>query len=308
MHEPFGSTHPRHLCTFPTILRKAHEGQMFALLRVHLDLSMFRCSALRLRTACRGDMLQSLVLVVILVASTVQHFAEGSTKLLNPARSPSSLFTRITYPVSEIPSQCTNTQYTWLSNSQGQSACVVAKAVAETCANSVQDSTQPLSGSSCPCSTVLYSLIYACALCTDMEKLQMDFDVWINSMDCEGSLDEEYPVGLIPSGVDIAPWAFLPLTADDEFDVAQASKEVANQATTVSPDPRAVISTNPVSSTAVLSESDVRTAISSRSPATASTGSSKAPASRTPGSPVNTKDAAANQLGKHQRRYRYLPL
>ncbi|KAI0662950.1 hypothetical protein C8Q70DRAFT_481402 [Cubamyces menziesii] len=128
--------------------------------------------------------------------------------------------------LSLIPTECTDPQYSWLSNSRGQSACDVARAVSENCVQTLQDATVPLPSSSCPCNTVSYSLIYACGLCADTQALQIQFGAWSSLMVCQDTLVREYPQNLIPSSVVIPAWAYLDLTHDDKFDVASAEEEV----------------------------------------------------------------------------------
>ncbi|KAI0334895.1 hypothetical protein GY45DRAFT_1059129 [Cubamyces sp. BRFM 1775] len=60
------------------------------------------------------------------------------------------------------------------SNSAGQSACDVANAVAQPCAASI-GSQKPLPSSSCACNTVIYSLVYACGLCSDQQMYEITF-------------------------------------------------------------------------------------------------------------------------------------
>ncbi|KAI0662949.1 hypothetical protein C8Q70DRAFT_481634 [Cubamyces menziesii] len=139
--------------------------------------------------------------------------------------------------LSLIPTECTDPRYSWLSNKRGQSACDVARAVADNCVQTLQDARVPLPRSSCPCNTVLYSLIYACAICADITTLQIQFGNWSSLMVCQDTLAREYPRNLIPSSVVIPAWAYLDLTHDDKFDVASAEEEVAQASSSKSGPP-----------------------------------------------------------------------
>ncbi|KAH9894171.1 hypothetical protein C8Q73DRAFT_836153 [Cubamyces lactineus] len=275
MSRSYSIIHHRHL-SYPLVLRR----QKFQRTATHLSYTGVQC----VKDASN--------------VFTVQIFAGGSTKAtyLSQSLSTPSSFT-ISYPLSLVPPQCTEPDYSWLSNSKGQSACSVAKAVADSCVESVQDSTEPLPDSSCPCNTVLYSLINACALCADVKALQSTFDAWSNFMDCEGTLLKEYPTSLIPSGVIIPLWAFLDLTSNDDFDVAGA-KDVAAQATSTGlAEPPAAIS-NSASGTTPSRTTSARITTNSQFLVTASstTESSKALASGLPSFPqaIDSSGTAAS--------------
>ncbi|OSD01791.1 hypothetical protein PYCCODRAFT_474053 [Trametes coccinea BRFM310] len=84
---------------------------------------------------------------------------------------------------------------------------------------------KPLDSSDCVCSTIPYSLLYACALCSDRKDLQISFGQYSGQLDCENTA----PVGQYSGptfGVDIPSWAYQQLTASDTFDVTKA-KEVS---------------------------------------------------------------------------------
>ncbi|KAI0334869.1 hypothetical protein GY45DRAFT_1054670 [Cubamyces sp. BRFM 1775] len=177
-----------------------------------------------------------LPILVGILTSAVQHVVEGFAAATSPSpslgpSSPSSLTTE-SFPPWRIPSQCTDMRYYWLSNNRDQFPCYVASAVAQDCANSIQDSSGPLGSLSCPCNTVLYSLVYACGLCTDTQDWLITFGEWANDIDCGGTAYREYPRNLIPFGVIIPFWAYWDLTLDHYFDVERAREAASPPVTT----------------------------------------------------------------------------
>ncbi|KAH9894176.1 hypothetical protein C8Q73DRAFT_694808 [Cubamyces lactineus] len=107
-----------------------------------------------------------------LILAIVQHLQDGYTQ--------NSL---------KLPSQCTDPDYSWLTNSAGQTACDVANAVASSCIASIAGPL--LTSSSCPCNTVLYSLLCACILCAGPPTRQFPCCT-LHSMRAETTADLTY--------------------------------------------------------------------------------------------------------------------
>ncbi|KAI9063450.1 hypothetical protein FKP32DRAFT_1592524 [Trametes sanguinea] len=130
------------------------------------------------------------------------------------------------FPPWHPPQQCSDPNYAWLQNSAGQSACELVWAFGQPCVASLGNKNlNPLDSSTCACSTVPYSLLYACGLCSDRKDLQITFGQYSGQLDCENTAPAGQYFGQT-FGVNIPSWAYQQLTGSDSFDSAKA-KQVA---------------------------------------------------------------------------------
>ncbi|KAJ2972005.1 hypothetical protein NUW54_g12365 [Trametes sanguinea] len=77
------------------------------------------------------------------------------------------------------------------------------------------------------CSTVPYSLLYACGLCSDRKDLQFTFGQYSGQLDCENTAPAGQYLGQT-FGVNIPSWAYLQLTGSDLFDSTKAKQVAAD--------------------------------------------------------------------------------
>ncbi|OSD01793.1 hypothetical protein PYCCODRAFT_475658 [Trametes coccinea BRFM310] len=125
------------------------------------------------------------------------------------------------------PQECSDPNFAWLGNSAGQTACELWWNFVEPCLTTLGNKKPPLDSSDCACSTIPYSLLYACGLCSDRKDLQITFGEYQGTLDCENTA----PVGQYSGptfGVDIPSWAYQQLTGSDAFDVTKAQEVARN--------------------------------------------------------------------------------
>ncbi|KAI9063448.1 hypothetical protein FKP32DRAFT_717826 [Trametes sanguinea] len=120
------------------------------------------------------------------------------------------------------PTQCSDPDYAWLQNSAGQSACALFEAFEGPCLASIGNR-RPLDSTTCLCSTVPYSMLYACGLCSDRKDLQITFGFYSGESDCVNTAPPGQYLGQT-FDVNIPSWAYQQLTASDSFDVAKAEQ------------------------------------------------------------------------------------
>ncbi|KAF8077807.1 hypothetical protein FPV67DRAFT_1463086 [Lyophyllum atratum] len=97
----------------------------------------------------------------------------------------------------------------------------------------------PAKQTSCTCSTVVYSLVSACAMCQNgstikyshCQKQSTNFDTTLRwsewSTSCSNTTDSSSPTTL-PGGVDVPPWAYIDVKAKDNFDVDEAHRNATD--------------------------------------------------------------------------------
>ncbi|KDQ06724.1 hypothetical protein BOTBODRAFT_39380 [Botryobasidium botryosum FD-172 SS1] len=122
--------------------------------------------------------------------------------------------------------------YSWMDNSLGQNACLVAAYISSGCTTgtwtvpaltSLTSSYNPPNGTGvtdCRCSTVEYQLISACVVCQGGTNPAP----WLNwATNCPANLISvgTYPHP-IPAGTSVPAWAFLDPTVKNTFDVTAA--------------------------------------------------------------------------------------
>ncbi|KAF8911956.1 hypothetical protein CPB84DRAFT_1957623 [Gymnopilus junonius] len=147
--------------------------------------------------------------------------------------------------------------YNWTSNSQGQTPCQVASSLLAIC-NNATFPVEPLPDSShylgpslqdanaCQCSTVTYSLMSACGACQG--RTYLSWSVW--SEDCPTVYISSFPEPL-PAGVAVPGWAYLDVTAEDNFDQTNAKKDSNATESTAVPSPTSSSSGSPAKTSSV---------------------------------------------------------
>ncbi|KAI0773759.1 hypothetical protein C8Q74DRAFT_779488 [Fomes fomentarius] len=243
------------------------------------------------------------------------HTAQAGVLALEPAFSPSSalpvamlssllvlslaqhasLFWGVDAQVSNA--QCVS-EYAWMSNSKGQSPCLVtaylfvpcvgtADAVVDQVPSSDQFYLGPQESSECACNTVMYSLLTACERCQFAPDVSLHALPWSGwSENCTSTSLMTYPL-TIPGGTAVPAWAFQDVTTNDRFDVADAEAEalqdlpdttasVLPSSTSAPPTSTLVTFISPSSTSLTSTDSD--SSSTSSAPTSASTGSGAAPA------------------------------
>ncbi|KAF9459981.1 hypothetical protein BDZ94DRAFT_1267131 [Collybia nuda] len=163
-----------------------------------------------------------------------------------------ALFTLIPVVASADVPVCLNTQSQWSYNSLGQSPCEMASYLEGVCSTTGTNVDIPpletgeyyIAGSpqfttACRCSTVVYSLLSACALCQSSGT----FKGWSTySFNCTSSMTylSNFPAN-IPSGTRVPHWAYLDVVTLDVFSASLAQDSLnapestpVQQATTTS--------------------------------------------------------------------------
>ncbi|KAK7690898.1 hypothetical protein QCA50_006000 [Cerrena zonata] len=159
-----------------------------------------------------------------------------------------------------VATQATNAtclaEFEWMTNSRGQSPCLVAAYLLTPCYDDPMDAfinnlpedshytiPTPSSASTCNCASVYYSMLQACAVCQNRQS-----DVWSTwATSCPTTYQTVYPHN-IPSGTSVPAWAYLDVTRGDNFN-ATAAKALAD--------------TNPPESTSTSGPSGAVTSLSS---------------------------------------------
>ncbi|KAI1792840.1 hypothetical protein LXA43DRAFT_1093129 [Ganoderma leucocontextum] len=196
----------------------------------------------------------SALLLVPLVASLVSHIPGAAAQGTNAV--------------------CNN-GFDWMSNSKGQSPCLVSSWLFSPCSSPADSWVYPLSpgyhyntplnspqsATSCRCNTVLFSAIAACATCQGQEDYIVPWSTY--SQNCSTVYVQKYPV-TIPSSTAIPAWAYLDITGNNTFSAAAA---------------QAIASQNSPDSTAPATASQTGSASSLTAPPTATGSSNGAPTS-----------------------------
>jgi len=125
------------------------------------------------------------------------------------------------------------TAFSWMDNSRGQNPCLVA-AYAQGACTGGQFTVDPLApdhhytgpyvseANSCQCSTVVYSLISACAVCQN--RTIETWSAW--DTNCTQLYLLQFPEQ-IPSGTSIPAWAYLDVVSTDTFSAAAAQADLS---------------------------------------------------------------------------------
>ncbi|KAI0771928.1 hypothetical protein BD413DRAFT_547077 [Trametes elegans] len=131
------------------------------------------------------------------------------------------------------------TGYEWMSNSKGQSPCLVSSYLLSPCVTTAAASyvspllygyhynspqNNPSSATPCRCSTVFYSTISACATCQGQGSFILPWSTY--STNCSTVYSRQYPDD-IPGGTAVPAWAYIDVIANDTFNpvVARAVAE-----------------------------------------------------------------------------------
>ncbi|OSD07802.1 hypothetical protein PYCCODRAFT_351996 [Trametes coccinea BRFM310] len=140
------------------------------------------------------------------------------------------------------PNSCADTDYAGFDNVVGQSACYIFNQIAPPCLARLGE--RPLDQSSCACNTVLYSLQYVCALCSNDPSGQTTFWRYADLLDCETFMEGHYPPSMVvPPDVPIPGWALLDLDPSGAFDVEHARIVVTSNQPASMPSPTDVSAT-----------------------------------------------------------------
>ncbi|KAI9061479.1 hypothetical protein FKP32DRAFT_940383 [Trametes sanguinea] len=121
-----------------------------------------------------------------------------------------------------LPTTCSDSSPTlsWVYNSLGQPPCAVLNELLSTYVHSLPGD---VINNPCLCSTGMYSLYYACLLCTDTAESDiLDFGDLAADYLCDPTY-AGFPVE-IPSDTAAPSWAYLNLTTSGRLDVALAKK------------------------------------------------------------------------------------
>jgi len=122
--------------------------------------------------------------------------------------------------------------YSWMSNSKGQSPCLVASYLQSACNNGDWTVTDLPPGSHytgpdtaensvCQCSTVTYSTISACGICQN--RTAEGWTSW--SYNCTSVFPEEFTKN-IPPGTAVPAWAYLDVTTEDEINLSDMQADM----------------------------------------------------------------------------------
>ncbi|KAI0721814.1 hypothetical protein C8T65DRAFT_629280 [Cerioporus squamosus] len=155
----------------------------------------------------------------------------------------------------------------WMANSKGQSPCLVASYLFTPCSPASVAWVYPLSdgfhyntplnssdsATPCRCSTVLYSMINACATCQGQLAYTIPWSLY--AQNCSTVYVQKFPDD-IPLGTAVPAWAYIDVTRNGTFnpDAAEAIANLDKPDTTatisvVSAGPSSTSSTRPPSST-----------------------------------------------------------
>ncbi|KAI0723520.1 hypothetical protein C8Q76DRAFT_398599 [Earliella scabrosa] len=118
--------------------------------------------------------------------------------------------------------ECTS-EFAWMSNSRGQSPCLVVAYLYVPCDGPTDAFTPrltssdsyylgPRSQTECGCNTVMYSMLEACARCQYPLDVSLNQITWSQyAENCTSTSISSYP-NPIPSGTAIPAWAFIDIT------------------------------------------------------------------------------------------------
>ncbi|RPD61860.1 hypothetical protein L226DRAFT_535239 [Lentinus tigrinus ALCF2SS1-7] len=148
----------------------------------------------------------------------------------------------------------------WMTNSKGQSPCLVSSYLFTPCSPASQSWVYPLtpgfhyntplnstdSATPCRCNTVLYSMINACATCQGQLAYTIPWATY--AQNCSTVYLQKFPAD-IPLGTAVPAWAYLDITRNGTFN-PDAAEAIANQN---KPDTTATVSVISSSSSSISS-------------------------------------------------------
>ncbi|KAH8099954.1 hypothetical protein BXZ70DRAFT_939717 [Cristinia sonorae] len=149
-----------------------------------------------------------------------------------------ALFALLATSVNEVGAQGTNAtclpEFDWMSNSRGQSPCLVTAYLTTPCLTNPTDAYVyalppgfhyrppiPASATSCQCNTIFFSTIQACATCQGNPLVP--WSTW--NMNCTAAIYERIYPESIPSGTSVPSWAYLDVSRSDNFNATAALVE-----------------------------------------------------------------------------------
>ncbi|KAI0356569.1 hypothetical protein OH77DRAFT_1423500 [Trametes cingulata] len=129
--------------------------------------------------------------------------------------------------------------YEWMSNSKGQSPCLISSYLFTPCSSQTASwvfplspgfhyntpQNNPTSATPCRCNTVLYSMIAACSTCQGQGAFVVPWSLYAEN--CSTVYVNNYPEG-IPVGTAVPAWAYLDITTTNRFDPV-AAEALVNQ-------------------------------------------------------------------------------
>jgi len=147
---------------------------------------------------------------------------------------------------------CSNTTLSWMSNSKGQSPCVVASYLLGKCSPTTWDvpaiatnqyyagPSSPLIATDCLCSSVAYNLLSACGLCQGATAI-ITWPSW--STNCtQHVIPQGQWILAIPSGTSVPAWAYVtPDKMGGAFSPAVAQGFTSSPESTSTPTPTSSI-------------------------------------------------------------------
>ncbi|KAF8350579.1 hypothetical protein F5887DRAFT_306747 [Amanita rubescens] len=143
---------------------------------------------------------------------------------------------------------CIQGQFSWMFNSLNQDPCTVGQNLGEVCNIAYQIpplgsdlysylGPSPAAANECRCSSVLYSLLSACAVCQNGQTILWDqYDQNCSAVYVGVFLPQ------IPARTAVPHWAYMNVTAYDEFNLTYAQQLIGPESTTI-PQPTAIPST-----------------------------------------------------------------
>ncbi|TFK93939.1 hypothetical protein K466DRAFT_658224 [Polyporus arcularius HHB13444] len=151
----------------------------------------------------------------------------------------------------------------WMTNSKGQSPCLVASYLFTPCTTPSASWVYPLSpgyhyntplnssdsATPCRCSSVLYSMINACAACQGQLLYTIPWSLY--AQNCSTVYVQKFPDD-IPLGTAVPAWAYMDITRNGTFN-PDAAEAIANQNKPDATATISVISAGPTSSFSSLS-------------------------------------------------------
>ncbi|EJF62913.1 hypothetical protein BD309DRAFT_957603 [Dichomitus squalens] len=149
-----------------------------------------------------------------------------------------SIASRIPGAVAQGTNAVCNSGFDWMTNSKGQSPCLVSSYLFTPCSAPAASWVYPLSpgfhyntplddpssATPCRCNTVLFSTIAACATCQGQEEFIVPWSTY--QQNCSTVYIEQYPEN-IPVGTAVPAWAYLDITTNNTFNPVQAEAVAA---------------------------------------------------------------------------------
>jgi len=140
-----------------------------------------------------------------------------------------SILTAVGSAAGQIADITCLTTYSWMTNTLGQNPCVIASYLEGACfdvtftisalptGSHYEGPSTPSNGNDCICSSVVYSLVSACAICQGGLQISK-WSAW--KMNCSTSdIDASGYSIPIPGGTAVPNWAYQNVVGEDTFDV-----------------------------------------------------------------------------------------